>query len=657
MSAVFELKHLAPSFALTTLEAPSPTPSNLVLAVNAGSTDALITDHATIRTALHGSMVRSKLNVRRKATDVTELAALICAQGLLQNLVGFPEVIDNVNTGIIEIVAGGRRHEAIGMLIEKGLLPQDYRIPYILVTEDEAIETSMAENRGRENMHPADVYEAMRELTARGRSIEDIAISFNLETLTVKRCLKLGNISPRLLSLYRDDEANFEQMMALAISDSHVAQELAWDSLNKHSRYAYELRRLLTAQQINVQSDRLARYVGVEAFEKAGGVVVRDLFSDSGAGYISDAALLERLALAKLEKHRSKLTKEGFTWVEVIPRADFAMLSEFGRVRTSLSILTDEQQAQVAALDEQLEKLQEQIEASGDDGGDECKSLCAQVDKLEDERKTISESRISVVNPDDKALAGAVVTLDDSGNVVVKRDLIRPADKAKMVKQGDEATVGVGGRRVRPVHSDRLTHVLTSHRTVALQAELMDRPDIALVVLTHTLISRLLKPYGNHGLVAKLTTTQPSLAEETKETAADVAFTARRQKIIERLPSDEEDGDWLAWLHLQPQSVVLELMAFCVACSLDTTQTREGNCAGFTQLAQSLNLDMGKWWKASAADYFNHVSKERAMAVVAQGVSAEAAVPLEKMKKAAAAEAAERALSSSSWLPEALRTT
>ena len=43
------------------------------------------------------------------------------------------------------------------------------------------------------------------------------------------------------------------------------------------------------------------------------------------------------------------------------------------------------------------------------------------------------------------------------------------------------------------------------------------------------------------------------------------------------------------------------------------------------------------------------------MAVVVQAASQEAAVPLEKMKKAAAAVAAERALSATSWLPEALK--
>jgi ParB family chromosome partitioning protein len=294
----------------------------------------VVGEHATIRAALYRVMVRSKLNVRRKVTSVTELAALIRSQGLLQNLVGFPQVVDGIETGIIEIVAGGRRSEAIGMLIAQGDLPTDFQVPYLCVTEDEAVAISLAENLGRENMHPADVFEAMLALSVRGRSIEDIALGFNVDALTVRHRLKLANMSPRLLALYRDDEASFEQMMALAITDDHGAQQQAWDSVGKHGRSAHELRRLLTAQQINVQTDRVARFVGVAAFEKAGGVVTRDLFSNSGVGYIGDAVLLERLAMDRLEKQSRKLSKEGHAWIDILPRAGHAALSEYARVRT-----------------------------------------------------------------------------------------------------------------------------------------------------------------------------------------------------------------------------------------------------------------------------------------------------------------------------------
>jgi ParB family chromosome partitioning protein len=628
-------------------------PASAAVAVE-GPFAPVVSGHATIHAAPHHQMVRSKLNVRRKVTDVTELAALIRSQGLLQNLVGFFQVVEGTATGVVEVVAGGRRLEAIGVLIEQGDLPADFQVPYLCVTEDEAVAISLAENLGRENMHPADVFEAMLALSARGRSIEDIALGFNVDILTVRRRLKLANVSPRLLTLYRNDEASFEQMMALAITDDHSAQEQAWDGGGKHGRSAHELRRLLTAQQINVQTDRVARFVGVGAFEKAGGVITCDLFSNSGTGYIADAGLLERLAMERLEKQGRKLSKEGNAWVDILPRADHAALSEYARVRTIPVALTPDQVAQLDTLDVQISALESQIEARGNEGGDQVGALETQLRQCESQRRTLAKSPSSMPHPDDKLLAGAVVTLDEGGNVVVKRDLIRPADKTKIVKLIAAAGGADAGTRSRTVHSDRLTRILTSHRTIALQAQMMDRPDVALVVLTHTLLLQLLRRPGMHGS-ARVTLSEPSLADEVQQCAATLAVAARREQIISRIPDGVKGDALLEWLHEQPQSFVQEVLAFCVARSIDTVQLREGPSSEFSPLAKALKLDMSAWWAPTAASYFDHVSKERTLAVVTHAVSAQAAVPLENMKKGVAAAAAERALAGGAWLPEPLR--
>jgi ParB family chromosome partitioning protein len=623
-------------------------------AIRAASASIVVPgEHATIQSAQHRMMVRSKLNVRRKSSSIGELAALIRSQGLLQNLVGFDQSAGGAATGMVEIVAGGRRLEAVGLLIAQGDLPADYRIPYLRVTEEEAVDISLAENLGRADMHPADVFAAMLVLSERGRSIDDIALNFHVDALTVRRRLKLANVSPRLLAMYRDDEANFEQMMALAITDDHAAQEKAWDSLGKHQRYPHELRRLLTAQQLNVETDRVIRFVGVATFEKAGGIVTRDLFSNSGGGYISDAPLLEQLAMEKLEKERRKLAKEGSAWIDILPRADYATISSYERVRTTKSTPDEQQLAELAALRSQVEELGSK-RALLDDEDDQASVLDDQLGQLEDRCDAIQRLQTTVPIPEDKSLAGAVISLDDSGNVVVRRDLIRPADKGRMVKLG--GADGESGVRHKGTHSDRLTRVLTSHRTAALQAETMDRPDVALAVLTHVLLIGVFAPSTSASLCARVTLTSPVLADEARQGAAAVAFEARRQALRDRLPADQAGASSLTWLLGQPQATVMEFLAFCVANSLDTVQEREGACPGYVELGRALGLDMSKWWQPTAANYFHHVSKERTAAVLTEAVSREAAVPLEKMKKGAAAEAAERALANITWLPEPLRT-
>ena len=645
---------------------PSPAPRRAMPSAGPRRTGAAIAQpplaHATLRSATHDQFVRSKLNVRRKSTDVAELAALIRAQGLLHNLVAYPQQRAGDATGMLEVVAGGRRLQAIGVLIAEGSLPSDYRSPYLLVTEDEAVAISMAENRGRADMHPADVCVAMLDLLGRGHSAEDIAIGFGLDLITVKRCCKLGRISPRLLALYRDDAANFEHMMALALSDDHATQELAWDSLAPHARHPHALRRLLTAQQIDVQRDPLARFVGLDAIEEAGGTVVRDLFSDSGAGYVADPVLLEGLALAKLEPHAAALGKDGWAWVEVRPRLERSALDAFGKVRMVTPAPTAAQETALGVLDARISELEEALDLDGaagdgfegiDDEGDggagqaaSCQERQSQLAQLRRERRALT-TPLAVAHAEDRALAGAIVTIDNQGAVAVVRDLIRPADKYKMAKLAPPAR-GDGGAR-RAVHSDRLSHLLSSHRTLALQAELLQRPDLALVVLTDALLTRLLRPHAHGRLAAKLSLSVPALAEETAASLAQQAMRVRREQVGAALPPGDGES-WLAWLARQPQSVVLDLLAWCVASALDATQSREGPSGG-ADIAQLLGLDMKRWWTPSAEAYFDHVSKARCVAVVMEAVSPEAAVALEKMSKAAAA----RAVAGNGWLPEPLR--
>jgi ParB family chromosome partitioning protein len=71
-------------------------------------------------------------------------------------------------------------------------------------------------------------------------------------------------------------------------------------------------------------------------------------------------------------------------------------------------------------------------------------------------------------------------------------------------------------------------------------------------------------------------------------------------------------------------------------------------------LMNLLNVDMTQYWTPTRTSYLNHVSKARIVDVVAQALCPEAAAPLEKLKKDAAAETAERLLTDARWLPEVL---
>ena len=122
---------------------------------------------------------------------------------------------------------------------------------------------------------------------------------------------------------------------------------------------------------MDISNSVLATFVGVKAYEKAGGTIRRDLFSNEDNGYMQDAGLLERLALAKLDKAARTIKAEGFAWVESHAQyLGYSDFSHYGRVRTITRAATEAEQTKIAALEAELQDLINKQEALGDDEDD-----------------------------------------------------------------------------------------------------------------------------------------------------------------------------------------------------------------------------------------------------------------------------------------------
>ena len=207
---------------------------------------------------------------------------------------------------------------------QRGRLPKEHEVLCELVPPERALEVSLAENSGREAMHPADEFEAFKALIDEGKGVEDVAARFGVSVLTVQRRLKLSALSPKLLALYREDGINLDQLMALTLSDDHAVQERTWFDAQPWDRTPAALRRRLTVGEVEAAGSALVRFVGIEAYEAAGGVVRRDLFDDEQSRFLSDPALLERLATEKLEALAGTVREEGWEWVEARLERGFA---------------------------------------------------------------------------------------------------------------------------------------------------------------------------------------------------------------------------------------------------------------------------------------------------------------------------------------------
>jgi ParB family transcriptional regulator, chromosome partitioning protein len=241
----------------------------------------------------------AEANVRRtgRGNGIEELAASIAAHGLLQSLVVCPKLDDSGEpTGRYEVVAGGRRLTALKLLAKRKAFGKTGPVPCRVLDGEDAGEASLAENVVRLDMHPADQFEAFARLhqDGQGRGIEEITARFGVSAHTVRQRLRLSAVSPRLLQAYRDEALTLDQVMAFAVTGDQAEQERVHGQLQDWQRNPDTIRRLLTHSLVPA-TDRKVMFVGLDAYTAAGGTVQRDLFSDDRGGWITDAALLERL--------------------------------------------------------------------------------------------------------------------------------------------------------------------------------------------------------------------------------------------------------------------------------------------------------------------------------------------------------------------------
>lgn len=607
-------------------------------------------------------LVRSPFNVRKKqGASIESLAASIESMNLIHNLVVHPLAGRSRSKAKFGVADGGRRLEAMELLVSKGKWKASQPVQCRRITEDEAVAMSLAANIEREPMHAADEYEAFKYLHDQGKPIEDIAAAFGVTPLVVSRRLRLANAAPRFLALLREDAITLEQLVALAITEDHAKQEQVWDALPKHSRHAHAIRAALTESEIDAKRDRIARYVGLKAYEKAGGAVRRDLFSDEDTGYIQDAALLHQLAQAKLEKRLPELEAEGWAWSEARLNLDYSERSAFGKVGSVRRTPTKAEAKAIAKLQEQIasmRKIEEsfngEIEPLTDEQLDELDELEAKLRELED--------TLQVPDPKAKALAGVIITIGDDGKAAILRGLIRPEDK-KVLARSREASAPGGDEDSEPdasarsVYSEKLTQNLTAHFTAGLQLCLARSPDIALVAMCEQLVQEVFDQQRFNPRQAScvgIRHSSPYLrshADNIEQSPAFQEMAKLREAWSKRIPGDNR----FAWLSELPQMELLQLLAVCVALSVDAVNKRRiDDCA--LQLARTVSLDMADWWKPTSDAFLNHVPKAVVIEAVTEGVSATVAAPMQKAKKAELVTTAEAALASTRWVPAMLRT-
>ena len=261
-------------------------------------------------------------NVRKTPADAsafTELKASIAAHGLLENLITRSMGPGPDGAARYAVIAGGRRLAAMQALAAEGVLEEDHPVPCRMIGGIVAAEeVSLAENSVRAAMHPADQVEAFRRLADAGSTAAAIAGRFGVSERTVEKRLRLGNAAPVLLEAYRAGEIDLETLMAFAVTTDHARQTAVWEAVGQQGYRpgAWQIKRLLTEDRVSATS-AIARFVGIEAYEAAGGQIDRDLFAeeDERGIWFDDPDLLNKLAMDSLQVAARELETR-WKWAE-----------------------------------------------------------------------------------------------------------------------------------------------------------------------------------------------------------------------------------------------------------------------------------------------------------------------------------------------------
>lgn len=601
-------------------------------------------------------LVSSPANARKTdaRADIEALAASIASLGLLQNL-----SVAERGENKFEVVAGARRHAALKLMAKAGTIARDYPVPCNLVGQDGAAEASLAENVQRIAMNAVDEAEAFNVLFEQGHDCEAIARRFGVTTRHVDQRLALANLSPRLKAAYRKGEINLEALRAFCIEPDHAKQDAALRALGKPVTHPGQVRALLTQGAMKT-SDRLARFVGLEAYEAAGGPLTRDLF-DPDACFIADPALVTRLADERMEAERRRLIGEGWGWVEFVTGHGAGASYCGERIHPTRRPMTRPERKSIAELDSEIEALDAKLKESEED------------DALWQARETLDQQRQKAVDATfvwDKALiahAGVVGSIDYEGRLSFNFGLVRKADQAKLKRVlAARAPEGAAGDEAAPAETEAdqgprlpktVARELTAARAIALRQGVAEAPHIALALAVYACaLANMRRPSPN-----------VRLAAEPIAIGEDGAFDRRRAELVSSLPEDELA--LLEWCLAQESETLLGALAVLVAGALDLVHEASSRGDNATQaladcLAAALRLDMRKHWSPDRA-FLSKLPKAMLLAIAEQAPKIAEQTParralqlktLAKLKRDSLAKALARSLNGAGYLPDLLVT-
>ena len=628
-------------------------------------------------------------NVRKTPPDPeadASLKASIAALGLLENLVVRADDPAEDGAERYAVVAGGRRLKAMQALVEDKVFDADHPVPCQVRSGDaDPAELSLAENVVRIAMHPADQVVAFTKLADAGQPVSAIAARFGASERIVEQRLRLGNAAPELLDAYRANEIDLEVLKAFAVTADRERQIAVWEQVaaQPYRPSAAQVKRLLTEERVP-GGTAIARFVGVDAYEAAGGTVMRDLFADEyeHGVWFEDPVLLEKMATEKLQAAADELATR-WKWAVPMIEAAWDDTARFGRIEPQPGVPTDEERAEIEKLETRYDELRD---LDDDAWTEELVEEAGRIETRLDEIGGAVEAR-AVFRREDFAMAGCIATIARDGTLQVIAGLVKPEDMPKQAESPDAGTQAANGHdahaTTQGVHAaghgihtagpsvstpmapprDReadarkeagvgigLADDLRSIRTAIVKAYLSGDFGAAFDLMLFQLGRAVFAPgYHDHALdiAVKETPDRPNIRmndEDFADWSPGEAMLEDRSHLSLDWLTIEDDGESFAALRSLPEADKQALFAACVARTVKGQLAFEPQARPELEATVArLDIDFAKLVRPTADMLWSRINKSRVLDIARTVFGLNWASARSKYRKPALAEAMEAA--------------
>ena len=379
------------------------------------------------------------------------------------------------------------------------------------------------------------------KLSEAGVTVAAVAARFGVTERLVEQRLSLGGVAPELLDAYRAQEMGLDTLKAFTVTIDHARQRAVWEQVKEqgYGPSGWQVRRMLTEESVPAAS-AVARFVGMEAYEAAGGTLTRDLFAgEDGSGtWFDDPVLLNELATEKLRAAADDLTTR-WKWAKTMVEADWSAVAGFGRISPEPGVPTEEEKAERESLRARHDEL---VNMDEDEWPDE---LIEEAEAIKSRLHAIEEAVESraAFREQDFAIAGCIATVGHDGALKVIKGLVRPEDMPERTDLSKDDGIDPG-RVDAPV----ITEPLATPPDPRARAREETGIGIGLADDLRAVRTTLVKAHLSRDFEATfdLTLFQLAQAAFTDSYRADALDIAVRE-TADRPPSRMNDEDFAAW--------------------------------------------------------------------------------------------------------------